>query len=426
MSPRRMRVALLNTVILNGGDAAIASAIADTLREAFGDRLDLELLDGSPAAPAYYPEFSLLRDPHKLALAREHVLFGRMGRGFNELRLMFGAFLLGKGMSPPPLLLTDDEERALRALAEADLVVSTGGTYLVEHYALRGRIFNFRLVNLLRRPLVLYTQSMGPFTKPEVRGPLAQELDQARLILLRDPASLEHLKELGVTTPHAEVLPDSVFTIADAEELERATSRVVPDVGARVLVSVRKWTKFQGREPEEGMREYTESVRAMIRELVDTRAAHVTLLSTCQGIPEYWTDDSEVAMDVWAGLEPRYQERCEVDRAHHTLAELKAHYARADLVIATRMHAAIIALCAGTPVLPIEYEFKTRELFKALGLERWVLDISTVTPAGAVERLGQVLEEVEGARAALMAGVEEMRAGAARGAELTREAVERG
>jgi colanic acid/amylovoran biosynthesis protein len=42
---------------------------------------------------------------------------------------------------------------------------------------------------------------------------------------------------------------------------------------------------------------------------------------------------------------------------------------------------AILGICAGVPVLPIAYEFKTRELFRSLGLEEWVTDIEDADEA---------------------------------------------
>jgi colanic acid/amylovoran biosynthesis protein len=39
-----------------------------------------------------------------------------------------------------------------------------------------------------------------------------------------------------------------------------------------------------------------------------------------------------------------------------------------------------LALCAGVPVLPIAYEFKTVELFQSLGLGEITQDIEAVTP----------------------------------------------
>jgi colanic acid/amylovoran biosynthesis protein len=55
-----------------------------------------------------------------------------------------------------------------------------------------------------------------------------------------------------------------------------------------------------------------------------------------------------------------------------------------DFAISTRMHMAILGLCAGLPVLPVAYEFKTTELYKALGQAEWVTDISAIESAAFV------------------------------------------
>jgi colanic acid/amylovoran biosynthesis protein len=423
MGERIGRVALLNTVVLNGGDAAIATAIVGSLREAFGEDVRVEAFDGSPDARDYHPDLALRTDPFVFITRRPHPLWRKLGKTFNETRILLAAACMARGLPLLPGMLTANERASLEAMAAADLAVSTGGTYLVEHYSQRGRLLNFKLARIFDLPLVLYTQSIGRFSDAEVRGALAEQLQRASLVLLRDPASLENLRANGVTRPRAEVVPDSVFAIARPEDLEAARSRRLPEQGIEVVVSVRKWSRFGERGADEGMELYLESVRQMIRELVDTRDARVTLLSTCQGIPEYWTDDSEVAVALVDGLEEPYRSRCTVDRSFHTLAQIERAYAQADLVVATRMHAAIIALSMGTPVAPIEYEFKTRELFVGLGLERWVHDIATITPEGAVARLRGMLAELEDERGAMLDGVERMRAGAAGAAELLREAV---
>jgi colanic acid/amylovoran biosynthesis protein len=52
---------------------------------------------------------------------------------------------------------------------------------------------------------------------------------------------------------------------------------------------------------------------------------------------------------------------------------------RFDVVVATRMHMAILSLCAAVPVIAIAYEFKTRELFSKLGIQCYACDINSLT-----------------------------------------------
>ena len=64
----------------------------------------------------------------------------------------------------PHVFLDSTERRDLLEYKTADLIVSSGGTYLVENYSLAARIFDYQLSLYLDRPLVFFTQSLGPFS----------------------------------------------------------------------------------------------------------------------------------------------------------------------------------------------------------------------------------------------------------------------
>jgi polysaccharide pyruvyl transferase WcaK-like protein len=56
-------------------------------------------------------------------------------------------------------------------------------------------------------------------------------------------------------------------------------------------------------------------------------------------------------------------------------------FARADVLLSSRMHAGIMALFAGTPSLVVGYESKVSGVFEAVGLGDWVIDPGAM-PAG--------------------------------------------
>ncbi len=66
-----------------------------------------------------------------------------------------------------------------------------------------------------------------------------------------------------------------------------------------------------------------------------------------------------------------------------------------DFVVATRMHMMIMSLCVGTPVLPIAYEFKTKELSKRIGIDNLLLEIDTVTPEQAAASLETFISDFD-------------------------------
>ncbi len=89
------------------------------------------------------------------------------------------------------------------------------------------------------------------------------------------------------------------------------------------------------------------------------------------------------------------------------------------------MHAGILALIAGTPVLPIAYEFKTHELFARLGMAEWVQDIESVTGASLRSALDGFVEALPSLEGPLFEGVAREQALAREGGALVQAAASR-
>ena len=84
-----------------------------------------------------------------------------------------------------------------------------------------------------------------------------------------------------------------------------------------------------------------------------------------------YTDDSAVAAEIIERIAPECRKNVSLVREHVRFDALMERLPGYDLVIATRMHMAILALSSGTPALPIVAEFKTSELYRNLGLADW-------------------------------------------------------
>ena len=96
------------------------------------------------------------------------------------------------------------------------------------------------------------------------------------------------------------------------------------------------------------------------------------------------------------------------------------------MVFATRMHMAILSLIAGTPVLPIAYEFKTVELFRRLEGREPDLDIETIDVESLRRAVNDFLEGIDGRRDELFRAVARERASAKEAAHHLRRVLERG
>ena len=391
---------MTNCVSLNGGDAAILEGIGHIMRSEFGDEIDITVHDDSPAAAASRVPFEVR--PQLQALA------GRARRPFALRRR-----LRARG-----------DRELLERYSSADVIVSTGGTYLTGNYDMTPRIRELRLARALRRPLVLFTQSVGPLDERRARRALRRSLRDARLVLLRDERSRAELARTGLRAPRTELAADAAFALADPRVLESARERRSPPREPHVAVSVRAWAHFEGDVAATRLERYLEAIAGLVCHLVERRGARVTFISTCQGNPAYAHDDSVVADAICARLPGGVLTRVRSDREAHSPRELIARLGEFDLVVATRMHAAILALAGGALVLPIAYEPKMTDLAEQLGINRFAHEMDAISRrelcASADAMLGDVGAKL---RPALFGEVERQRQSALATGVLVREAL---
>lgn len=381
-----MKAVITNAVPLNTGDAAILRATIEILKSAFEDLEVVVYGEQTEVASRLYPDLSFRRSLHS-QLAE---WTGGRRQKLAALLLLAVAwasrFAAGRrllALLPAPLRGSLEEYRS------ADVVVSSGGTYLVPHYRLAPKLFDFMVALALGRPLVLFTQSLGPFDSGRRRWLLRRVLSRATLILVRDERSLGYLRSLGVPADRIRVCADAAFALSRRAESEHR--RAPASNGLRIAVSVRDWPHFRRVGSQQGMAQFADAMGALVQMLVEKFGADVTFLSTCQGISEYWTDDSRLARAIEERLSGAARSRVRVDARFHTPEALRDRYGEYDVVIATRMHAAILALCGGTPVMPLAYEFKTAELFGRLGFAGMVPSIESVDGPTLCAAFRQVL-----------------------------------
>jgi len=426
-----MKVVVENTVCLNTGDAAILLAIRHILKTILGDSAEFLVFDSQPeiAARLYpkedYPDIELRKLPSESFFKYkydENTVKNALKQVYNQA--VFHALRhVGSGNYLDRRFFSDDDRKSLALYRDADLVITTGGTYLVENYSLERRINEFKVGEMLGKRPIFFTQSLGPFDKPYNRRMLQPVFARSPLILLRDERSREHIRDLVDNPEKCHVVADAVFALADVERVKALTIVGRPAPTGRVGISVRHWHYV--KDGEGGMGRYIDSIREIATRLVRDHGKQVTFISTCQGVPEYAHDDSKTATAIVEGLAPEIANHVTVDASFHTPERLMAAVKEFDFVVATRMHMMIMSLCVGTPVLPIAYEFKTKELAKRIGVSDVLLDIDAVTPDEACGKLDRFVSALDHYRAVSLRAVLEEHASAMSAADLIRPLLDR-
>lgn len=434
-----MKILITNTVALNGGDAAILIAILNLLRTAFGQGTTFIVYDNQPdVASRYYPEITFRKwiylNATRSSLAEHRIKYKHLHkkllvsvlRYMNLVRFYFAAWCWSHSLSSfARIFLIEEESQALAEYNSADLIVSTGGTYLVEDYGLETRVFDYNVSLLMQRPLVFFTQSLGPFLKQTNQRKLNKIFNNALLIFLRDELSLSYLRDLNVNDSNVHVSSDAVFSLAEEKVLKNASDRSWPkNSRLKIAISVRYWKHFKSITTMDGMKKFQDALRVLTKHLVQEFNAEIIYLSTCQGVPEYWTNDSKIAMEIVSPLDEDIQKYITVNDEFHSPEDLLKLLKSYDLVIATRMHMAILALASGTPVFPIAYEFKTQELFNRLGLGQWVQNIETIDQESIVKSVDAFFVALPEIRQTLFGKVERERELAMKSSFIVKEAFE--
>ncbi|MDD3818299.1 MAG: polysaccharide pyruvyl transferase family protein [Actinomycetota bacterium] len=392
-----MKIIITNIVPLNGGDASILLGTIDILKKVFPDENISFSIYANQAeiSRKYFPQCNFSEILYKYIVDLPGVRFiGKIPRKISKKRFKIGLNIWRKSEQLSKMFLKKQELKILNDYKSADLIISTGGTYLVENYNLEPRLLDFEAALCTDTPLIFFTQSLGPFNEPDNRRRLKKIFRESGLIFVRDELSKKHLLELGVESNKIFISADAAFYLADKSKYRRLLLFNESKKIKKVAISVREWKHFKSIPGNTGIQNYLEAIRKITIHLVKKYNSEIVFISTCQGIPEYRFDDSTVAIDIFKNLPDAIKKNVTVDTDFHHPKELINIYENFDLTISTRMHAAILSMCAGTPAFPIAYEFKTIELFKQFGLKKWVHDIEKLDAESMIHSLDSFIEEL--------------------------------
>jgi len=285
-------------------------------------------------------------------------------------------------------------------LDRAECVLHIGG----DNYSLEGR-FPYVWMEagewaLARgKPYVLWAASLGPGTRRHPRLPeLVDHLRRVTLITAREPATIEHLAELGVS--------DNVRRVADPAVLLQASPASLDDImpgsglqpRSYLALNVSPFVILHNRDssPAELLAEYAGFVRQVIsrHDLSVVLVPHVTAAPAIAGP----TDPRvlKLLQDEVAGP------RVHLLPVNLSAAATKRVIAEAAAFVGARTHSVIAALSSCVPAISLSYSLKANGINRDfLGHDRYVLAAPDVACGSLLALLAEVLDESEEVRVAL-------------------------
>jgi len=286
--------------------------------------------------------------------------------------------------------------RVVRAFARADRVVVSGGTPVFDSsHAIRTLYLTLPI--LLRKPFVVFGAGVKPLTSAYGRRVVPMLLRRARSITVRDEDSLRILS--GLSVPDVRLTADSAFFAQPADE--GAVTRLLSGYGVgagesllvvspRLLSPERKRLYLEEAMGPELIRDTPATIAAAI-DRVAARVDRVVFMAMHYHGPD---SDRPIIGDILG--------RVTAPNAIFIDRELTPDLAiglfrRAQLTLAMRLHALLLAASMGTPVVGIAYEQKVKSLFGMLQLDEYCHDLFRLDASG----LAAGIEQAFGAEAAI-------------------------
>ncbi|HTE22767.1 MAG TPA: polysaccharide pyruvyl transferase family protein [Candidatus Limnocylindria bacterium] len=290
-----------------------------------------------------------------------------------------------------------DKLKLLGYLFRADAVVFGGGNILKElytayggsRYATLGMIDTItKAAKLLGKPIYLCNIGIGPLESSQGKQLTKAIVQRARLTTVRDSGSFQTLGEIQVTTPHL-LSSDAVFSVDRpyfglSKTRQRRSIKDVTDlqkVGISLCRNISNndnWHYFMNSLAADVLRLYKAHPRLQFIGL--PMQFDVSNNNDQQALQELRSLVRQSAPDVLFEL-----------AKPESIKDLASVIDQTDLFIGERLHALILSVILGIPVVALEYDVKVTGVMQDLGLSRFGINISEKFGAGSIFRAARTI-----------------------------------
>ena len=266
------------------------------------------------------------------------------------------------------------------AVKDADMVLSTGGHHVTTMFvpdAVTPQIFDMAAALLYDKPLVLWSQSIGPFgfKSPKSRLMVQKILSSACRIFIRDEASAEQIRKMGISLEHVSKTRESVFGLCDIVKSRIRPSDRPEVMGVAVYVHTRA---NQLKEYENHARYFASLIDHAIGAGYKVRFFPMELQGTDRPCIE------AVINNVVQ------KENCEIVEGFPGTSDHINAVAQCKMFVGHKTHSQIFSLVAATPLLAIAYHKKTEDFMAQFGLEKYCI----TDPQLSTEKLIKLFDEI--------------------------------
>lgn len=315
--------------------------------------------------------------------------------------------------------LSSLERDFLYVLANCQALLIVGGGNLNDIFGWRGliaRFFTVALAKIMRKPVFLGAQTIGPLNKWWTRLLVKKFLEKVDLITLRENFSKNVLNEIGVKNERVKVVPDDAFNIIpinrknafnllinegiDINKIKKQRQRVI-------AITPRAWWEIDDKNiPLKIALE--DSIKFLLRQ----NENYIIFVPT-SFYPGLGDDDVKTSKEIISKLGISMSTNLKILSGKYNWSQLKGVLSLMDVVIGTSYHSIVFAMSTGVPALGLYvdeyYRLKIAGFFHLLGLEDLAIDVRNLNKDILVNKLENFLEREKILRENLSQKIEKLK-----------------
>ena len=293
----------------------------------------------------------------------------------------------------------------LQEYIKTDIIVAIYGDAFIDATVSTTVLYSFSILlsSLLRKPYVLYPQSMGHFKSKFSRFLVKFALNRATSITAREEITKNNLQEMGVNKSLIHLTADMAFILQPApyERVEEIFLKesITKDDGVLIGMNINQLVNYRSKNSKVKC-DYIDLMAQVADYLITNLNATVIfiphsiyqkeIMNSRRNIEE---GDIIAINEAFAKVQNKH--KVATITSNYTSEELKGIIARCDLFIGARMHANIAAISMCVPTIAIAYSSKAPGIMEMVGLEKYVCDFRTMTFEELISKIEDMLSNRE-------------------------------
>ncbi len=247
--------------------------------------------------------------------------------------------------------------QVINAIRNTSILISGGGSLLQDVTSNRSLWYYLAVMSiakLYRKPVMVYSNGIGPIDKGINRKLTKMVLNWVDIITLRDEGSRKYIETIGVRNKKTYVTADPVFTLEPVDEdivLNILEKEGIQSSGNLIGISLREWKRAEGLDVK---------MAKVIDEIIRRYKTKVLL------IPMHYPEDLEFCEGVMSFLE---EEGAYILKDKYSVEEIMGIISQLDIIVAMRLHSLIYAATQSIPMVGLVYDPKISGILESIGMK---------------------------------------------------------